>query len=168
MLEATLTSAYVAQINAVYGTSSFAVGDVICVDQSVVGSDILVPIQNGSDAAQVVPPPPDGGTCVPNYAYTVLLDDGGRPLACNDGTQSSLQLTTAQAVTALQATDCSASLAAIDSRWGQTDCATTGGCQSSPKVDGSLPVGMAALAVVVVSLLARLRRESHRSTDRSP
>jgi hypothetical protein len=164
VLEATITTAYIAQVTAVFGTTSFSVGSVICVDQSTVGATILVPVQNGSDAAQVVPPPPDGGTCVPDYAYTVLLDDGGRPLSCNDGTQASLQLSTSQAVTALLAKDCSASLGSIDSRWDQNDCASSGGCQTSP----AAPIGVAVGVIVLfgalrLSLSSRSRRQSGRA-----
>jgi hypothetical protein len=165
VLEATITSSYVARVTTVIGTSTFAVGDVICVNQSAVGSTILVPIQNGSDAAQVVPPPPDGGTCVPDYAYTVLLDDGGRPLVCNDGTQSSLQLTTDQAVTALRAKSCAASLASIDSRWSQTDCASPGGCQVGPDASGAIPFG--ALLALLALMRCRYRSSSCCNTRRS-
>jgi hypothetical protein len=157
VLEATITSAYIAQVTNVVGTSSFVVGDVICVNQSVVGATILVPIQNGSDAAQVVPPP-DGGTCVPDYAYTVLLDDGGRPLACNDGTQGSLPLTTDEAIAALRAKDCATSLATVDSRWSATDCVSGGGCALAPGAAGALG------ALVVVVLLWVSRRRSHPTT----
>jgi hypothetical protein len=163
VLEATITNAYIAQVTAVFGTTSFSVGSVICVDQSTVGATILVPVQSGGDAAQVVPPPPDGGTCVPDYAYTVQLDDGGRPLSCNDGTQGSLQLTTSQAVTALLAKDCSTSLGSIDSRWTQNDCESSGGCQSSPSAPASLVVGVAVSFVALLSLSARSRRQSRRA-----
>jgi hypothetical protein len=132
VLEATVTASYVAQVTATFGaTTGFAVGDVICVDQSTVGATILVPLQSGTDAAQVVPPPPDGGTCVPNFAYTVQLDDAGRPLACNDGTESTLALTEQQAVAAMRASDCNASLASIDSHWADDECATSAGCNTS-------------------------------------
>jgi len=165
VLEATVTSSYVAQVTAVHGTSSFKVGDVICVDQSMVGATILVPVQNGSDAAQVVFPPPDGGTCVPNYAYTVVLDDGGRPLACNDGTQAGLQLTTSEAVAALLAKDCKGSLASVDSHWAQNEC-SSGGCQSSP----SAPLALGALVVLAVLLFLRVgsARHVHRSLEEAP
>jgi hypothetical protein len=152
VLEATVTTAYVAQITSIVGNTTFAVGDTICVDQSEVGATILVPVQNGSDAAQVVLPPPEGGTCVPDYAYTVLLDDAGRPLACNDGTESSLLLTTNQAIAALQAPDCKASLASIDSRWSQTDCASSGGCSLAPEAAG---FGSILVGLVLVALAAR-------------
>src|SRR5256885_13785969 len=115
VLEATIFSSFEAQITAVHGNvGAFVVGETICVDQSVVGAAILVPIENASDAAQVVLPPPDGGTCVPNYAYTVLLDDGGRPLACNAGDESQLSLDTSKSIDALLPSDCAAALAKDD------------------------------------------------------
>lgn len=157
VLEATVTSSYVGQVTRTFGTTTgFAVGDVICVDQSAVGATILVPVQDGSDAAHVVAPPPDGGTCVPNFAYTVQLDDAGRPLACNDGIESSLTLGEDQAVAALRANDCVASLGAIDSRWSQTDCATTSGCS---EVGAPTSFGVAA-AVIAVLAINRLRSRS--------
>ncbi len=152
VLEATITSSYVAQVTSTFGTTTgFATGDVICVDQSAVGASILVPVQSGSDAAHVVPPPPDGGTCVPNFAYTVLLDDGGRPLACNDGTESSLALTEQQAVTAMRASNCTASLGAIDSHWTESACQTSGGCNASaaPATFG------VTVAIVVIAIAVR-------------
>jgi len=160
VLEATITSSYVAQVTAIVGsTPAFSVGDVICVDQSVVGGTILVPVQNAGDASQVVHPPPDGGTCVPNFAYTVLLDDGGRPLACNDGTQASLALTTDQAVSAMRAPSCESSLAAIDPHWSQNECASSSGCHTSPTSPSSLTlVGTLLTAVAVISLATALRR----------
>lgn len=155
VLEATITSSYVAEVTNTFGTTTgFATGDVICVDQSAVGSTILVPIQNGGDAAHVVPPPPDGGTCVPNFAYTVLLDDGGRPLACNDGTESSLALTEQQAVAAMRASDCTASLGAIDSQWTKSACQSSSGCNASA---APATFGAAATALVVVLAFNRLR-----------
>jgi hypothetical protein len=153
VLEAVVTSAYNAQITAVFGTTSFAVGDTICVDQSIAGATILIPVQNGSDAAQVLPPPPDGGTCVPDYAFTLLLDDGGRPLSCNDGTQASLPLTTAQAVAALRAPDCQSSLASVDQGWTQSECPTPGGCE----VAGTPLSGACVVVLVLMKLRSTLR-----------
>ncbi len=150
VLEATLTNAYEAQITATFGNvGAFAVGDVICVNQSVVGATILVPVSH-SDAAQVVLPPPEGGTCVPNYAFNVLLDDGGRPLSCNAGNESQLALTTQQAIDALLASDCTASLAKNDSRWSESACAPSGGCQTS----ASAPMGGALVTLAVLGWLA--------------
>ncbi len=149
VLEATLTSAYVAQVTAIDGTSSaYMVGDTICVNQSVVGANILVPVQNAGDAAQVVLPALEAGACVPNVAYTVLLDDGGRPLACNNGTESSLPLTTAQAVAALRAPSCSASLATVNADWSQSDC-NTSGCHTAPTFQAAL----GAMATLVAAML---------------
>ena len=154
VLEATITYAYEAQITATFGSvGTFAVGDTICVDQSVVGATILVPVKSGGDAAQVVPPPPDGGTCVPNFAFTVMLDDGGRPLACNAGSEAQLSLTTQQAIDALQANDCTAALAKNDSRWSQNACAPSGGCQTSATTP---TIGAIAMLIAIVGLaLAR-------------
>jgi hypothetical protein len=156
VLEATITSSYVAQVTAIFGSApAFTVGDVICIDQSVVGATILVPLQNAGDAAQAVLPPPEGGTCVPNYAYTVLLDDGGRPLACNDGTQSSLSLTTQQTIDALRAKSCATSLSALDSHWSQNECASPSGCHASPSPVDAL--GACAVALGALLLLRRRR-----------
>ena len=149
VLEATITYAYQAQITATFGNvGSFAVGDTICVNQSVVGATILAPVKNGGDAAQVVLPPPDGGTCVPNFAFNVMLDDGGRPLSCNAGNEAQLALTTQQAVDALLASDCAASLAKSDSRWADNACTPSGGCQTS-----ATGPGMGAVASLVVVVL---------------
>jgi hypothetical protein len=152
VLEATITNVYEAQITATFGNvGAFAVGDVICVNQSAVGASILVPVSHG-DAAQVVLPPPEGGTCVPNYAFNVLLDDGGRPLSCNAGNESQLALTTQQAIDALLASDCTASLAKNDSRWSESACATSGGCQTSSSAPGlGALVALAFVAWTVIS-----------------
>lgn len=165
VLEATVTQSFVAQITATFGTTTgFAVGDAICVDQSTVGATILVPVST-SDAAQVVPPPPDGGTCVPNFAYTVLLDDGGRPLACNDGIESQLALTEQQAVAAMQAPDCNANLASLDARWADNECTTPGGCNESAAPLHA--VGAAAIALIALAVLSSVRRRSARSAARA-
>ena len=149
VLEATIFASFQAQITSVHGNvGAFVVGDTICVDQSVVGASILVPVKAASDAAQVVLPPPDGGTCVPNYAYTVLLDDGGRPLACNDGVESQLSLNTSKSVDALMASDCTAALAKDDSRWSGSSCASGGGCETS-----AAPLSGTAALVVAIGLL---------------
>jgi hypothetical protein len=163
VLEATITYAYEAQITATFGNvGSFAVGDTICVDQSVVGATILVPVKNGGDAAQVVPPPPDGGTCVPNFAFNVMLDDGGRPLSCNAGNESQLSMTTQQAIDALMASDCTAQLAKNDSRWAENACAPSGGCQTSATTPG-----MGALfALVFVAWISFRRFRSRGSRGR--
>ena len=154
VLEATLTTQYIAQITATFGdTTGFAVGDSICVNQSTVGATILVPVQSGGDAAHVILVP-DGETCTPNFAYTVQLDDGGRPLACNAGSETSIPLTTQQAVDALRAQSCAATLAADDPRWGQNLCGAPGGCASSG-ADATLLGAAGALALVVIVALAR-------------
>jgi len=164
VLEATITAAFQAQVTAVHGNAgAFAVGDTICVDQSVVGASILVPVKSDSDAAQVVLPPPDGGTCVPSYAYTVLLDDGGRPLACNDGVESQLSLDTQQSTLALMASDCTAALAKSDSRWSGSSCAPSGGCATtftSPSAAGAL-MTLTFLSVLVVLRSGSSRRRTH-------
>jgi len=161
VLEATLTSAYIAQITAIDGTSTtFAIGDTICVNQSIVGANILVPVQNEGDAAQVVLPALEGGACVPNVAYTILLDDGGRPLACNDGNQSNLPLTTQQAVAALRAPSCSASLASVSANWGQSDCETTGGCHTAPTFQAALGAGLTLMVALVIARIAKKRNGS--------
>lgn len=148
VLEAAVTAAFQAQITKVHGNAgAFGVGDTICVDQSIVGASILVPVKNDSDAAQVVLPPPDGGTCVPSYAYTVLLDDGGRPLACNDGVESQLSLDTQKSIDALMASDCTAALANDDSRWSGSSCAPGGGCATSAS-----PVDTTGALVVAIAL----------------
>ncbi len=153
VLQATVTTQYVAQITAAFGdTTGFAVGDSICVNQSAVGATILVPVGGGADAAHVVLVP-DGETCTPNFAYTVELDDGGRPLSCNAGTESQLSLTTQQAVDALRASDCTASLAAVDSRWGANPCGPASGCATGG--DATLLGAAGALALVVAVALAR-------------
>jgi hypothetical protein len=150
VLEAEVTSAFQARVAATFGdTTGFAVGDMICVDQSVVGATILVPVQSGGDAAHVTLVP-DGETCVPNFAYTVQLDDGGRPLACNAGIESQLPLTTQQAVDALRAQDCAASLGAVDARWTGSACAPPGGCSAG----WAAPGGWAAPAALVAFLAA--------------
>ena len=162
VLEATLTAAFQAQITAVHGNvGAFAVGDTICVDQSIVGASILVPVKSDSDAAQVVLPPPDGGTCVPSYAYTVLLDDGGRPLACNDGVESQLSLDTPKAIDALTASDCTAALAKNDSRWSGSSCAPSGGCATT----FASPSAAGALVVVIVMACLSCRRGPSRCSS---
>ena len=156
VLEATVTTAFIAEVTMVYGTTTaFAVGDTVCVDQSEVGATILIPVQNGGDAAQVVLPPPDGGTCVPNYAYTVLLDDAGRPMAC-DGPQASLKLAPMDVVNALEAPSCSASLESVDPGWSQSDCGLlAGGCSVGR---APLEAGLVVLVAVGASWLARRLR----------
>jgi len=169
VLVATVTYSYEAQITATFGTTTgFAVGDSICVNQSAVGTTILVPVPSDADAA-AIELVPDGETCVPNFAYTVELDDGGRPLACNSGIESTLPLTMQQAVDALQAQDCAASLAALDSRWSESECSAASGCRASPF--GATPLGAAsAVGVVLVFVLARSfssrRRRSSNSSAR--
>ncbi len=153
VLEATIFASFEAQVTVVHGNvGAFAVGDTLCVDQSIVGASILVPVKSVTDAAQVVLPPPDGGSCVPNYAYTVLLDDGGRPLACNDGIESQLSLDTPASIDALMASDCTAALAKDDARWSGTSCASSGGCETSltsPSAAGAL-VALAILSALAV------------------
>lgn len=172
VLEATIFAAFQAQITKVHGNAGvFAVGDTICIDQSIVGASILVPLKSGSDAAQVVLPPPlaEGGvgTCVPNQAFTVLLDDGGRPLACNDGIESQLSLDTPKSIDALMASDCTAALAKDDSRWAGSSCAPGGGCAvtfsgSAAATDG---IGAGALAcAIVIAFLSYRRGRPRRST----
>jgi hypothetical protein len=165
VLEATIFAAFQAHITAVHGNASaFAIGETICIDQSVVGASILVPVKSASDAAQVVLPPPLGdggsGTCVPNQAYTVLLDDGGRPLACNDGIESQLSLDTPKSIAALMASDCTAALAKDDSRWSGSSCAP-GGCETS-----ALPTDAWAGALVcsIAILFFSYRRGRSRSS----
>lgn len=151
VLEATVTYAYEAQITATFGNpGAFAVGDTICTNQSVVGATILIPVKSGSDAAQVVLPPPDGGTCVANFAFNVMLDDAGRPLSCNAGNEAQLSLTTQQAIDALLASDCTASLASSDSRWSESACATSGGCQTS----AAPPIGAALTTLAILAWLS--------------
>jgi hypothetical protein len=158
VLEATLTYAYIAQVTGIVGNSTtFSVGDTICVNQSVVGANILVPVQNAGDAAQVVLPALEGGACVPNYAYTVLLDDGGRPVTCNDGTQVNLPLTTAQAIAALQAPSCTSSLAAVNASWSETDCSTSG-CHTAPTFQAAFGATATLLMTVVIARATRRRR----------
>lgn len=167
VLEATITAAFEARVTATHGNAgAFAIGDTICVDQSIVGASILVPIKSDSDAAQVVLPPPIGdsgvGTCVPNQAYTVLLDDGGRPLACNDGIESQLSLGTQKSIDALMASDCTGALAKDDSRWSGSSCALSG-CSTtfaSPSAAG------AAVALVILSVI--VIRRSGCSRGRAP
>ncbi len=170
VLEATVTQSFVAQITATFGTTTgFAVGDAICVDQSVVGATILVPVQQDTDAAQVVLPPLDGGTCVPNYANTILLDDAGRPLACNDQNESALALTTPQAVAAMQASSCSASLSALDTRWSESSCADEGaGCnQSGSALHASCVLGVVVIATAIrFSIQRRSARRARRAASR--
>jgi hypothetical protein len=152
VLEATIFASFEAQVTAVHGnTGAFVVGDTLCVDQSVVGASILVPVNNASDAAQVVLPSPEAGTCVPNYAYTVLLDDGGRPLACNDGIESQLSLDTPESIAALMASDCAGALAKDDSRWSGTSCAPNGGCETSASTLPGAGALVIALAICFVS-----------------
>jgi len=157
VLEATIFASFQAQITNVHGNvGAFAIGQTICVDQSIVGATILAPVKNGSDAAQVVLPPPLGdagtGTCVPNNAYTVLLDDAGRPLGCNDGIESQLSLDQQKSIDALMASDCTAALAKDDGRWAGSSCAEGGGCSTSaPPLDGMGALVVVAIAIVFVS-----------------
>jgi hypothetical protein len=167
VLEATIFASFQAQITAVHGnTGAFAVGNTICIDQSIVGASILVPVKSASDAAQVVMPPPllDGGsgTCVPNQAYTVLLDDGGRPLACNDGIEPQLPLDTAKSIDALMASDCTAAVAKSDSRWSESSCVAIGsGCATSASpVSG---IGALVVAIAVLLFVSYRRCRSRRS-----
>lgn len=155
MLEATVTYAYIAQVTGIVGSApAFAVGDTICVDQSIVGANILVPVQNEGDAAQVVLPALEGGACVPNYAYTILLDDAGRPLGCNDGTEANLPLTTTQAIAALQAPSCTASLEAVNDGWSASDCATTG-CNVAPTFQAALGAGATLLLTLLIARIVQ-------------
>jgi hypothetical protein len=163
VLVATVTSSYQAQITATFGdTTGFSVGDAICVNQSAVGATILVPVQSGGDAAHVVLVP-DGETCVPNFAFTVQLDDGGRPLACNSGIESAIPLTTQQAVDALRAQDCAGALAVLDSRWAQNECSAPGGCRTSPW--SASPLGAASLIGLVLVAVLSFRRARSRSSS---
>ena len=163
VIEATVTTAYEAQITVVFGNvGTFAVGDSICVNQSTVDATILIPVSD-ADAAQVVPPPPDGGTCVPNYAFSVMLDDGGRPLSCNAGNESQIPLTTQQTIDALLASDCNASLAKVDSRWSQNACVPLSGCQTS----SSAP-SIGALVVLAFVLWVSFRRGRPKRFGGSP
>ena len=165
VLEATVFASFEAQITNVHGNvGAFAVGDTICVDQSIVGASILVPVKSGSDAAQVVFPP-EGGTCVPSYAFTVLLDDGGRPLACNDGIESQLSLGTSKSIDALLASDCTAALANGDSRWSGSSCAEGGGCATSASLGG--PAGALVVAIFVLYVSYRRGRSKGSSASRA-
>jgi hypothetical protein len=160
-------AAFQAQVTAVHGNvGSFAIGDTLCVNQSVVGATILVPVKSTSDAAQVVLPPPDGGTCVPNYAYTVLLDDGGRPLACNAGDESQLALDTPTSALALMASDCTAALAKNDARWSETSCASTG-CETSAPTTGVSGAGALVCAIAIAFFSYRRGRSKRSSASRA-
>lgn len=164
VLEATVTASFQAQVTATFGdTTGFAVGDSICVNQSVVGATILVPVQSGGDADHVVLVP-DGETCVPNFAYTVQLDDGGRPLACNAGIEQQVPLTTQQAVDALRAQDCAAALGALDSRWSDSECTATSGCHAS--ATAGAPLGAAAVGLALVWAISSRRARSRCSGAR--
>jgi len=160
VLEATVTTEYQAQITATFGDATgFSIGDSICVNQSAVGATILVPVRNDADAAHVVLVP-DGETCTPNFAYTVELDDAGRPLPCNAGNESSLSMTTQQAVDALRANDCTASLAAIDSRWSADPCGPASGCAV-----GGGPTALGALGAIALGVAISWRRRRSRSSS---
>ena len=165
VLEATISAAFEAEITKVHGNvGAYAVGDTICVDQSIASATILVPVKIDSDAAHVVVAP-DGGTCVPSYAYTVLLDDGGRPLACNDGIESQLSLDTQKSVDALMASDCTAALAKNDARWSESSCAPSGGCATSAfPVDG---VGALVVAIAMAYVSYRRARPKRSSAARA-
>jgi hypothetical protein len=162
VLEATVTTEYQAQITATFGdTTGFSIGDSICVNQSAVGATILVPIASDADAAHVVLVP-DAETCTPNFAYTVQLDDAGRPLGCNAGNESSLTLTTQQAIDALRAQDCAASLGAVDARWSTSACVTSAGCA----LGGGTTAFGALGAIALVAWISSRRRRSRSSSAR--
>ena len=173
VLEATIFAAFQTQITNVHGNAGiFAVGQTICVDQSIVGASILVPLKSGSDAAQVVLPPPltEGGvgTCVPNQAFTVLLDDGGRPLACHDGVESQLSLDTPKSIDALLASDCTGALAKDDARWSGSSCASGGGgCETSAAATDGVGAGALACAMVIAFLSYRRGRPRRSTASRA-
>ena len=163
VLVAQVTASFQAQITATFGDATgFSVGDAICVNQSVVGATILVPVQNGGDAEVILVP--DGETCVPNFAYTVQLDDGGRPLACNSGLETNLPLSTQQAVDALRSPDCASALATLDARWSDTECSADSGCHAS--ASSRAPLGAVALALAVALAVSFRRRRSRSSRGR--
>ncbi len=167
VIEALVTSPYVARVTATYGyVGGTNVGDTLCVDETSPGTTVLVPtplmpagvaLDTGSAAcpSQDVP-------------VTVTLTDARRPAACSQAPLATLPLTKTQAIAALQANECTGMLMSLDDRWGcgctvsevgvglsLEPCATSssGGCTTSPSSES--PATISILLAIVGALAAR-------------